>query len=94
MSIVQVPVVNRASRRLTPLAALPVAILLAALAACGGSSSEPQPWPPASAVIAHRGASALRPEHTLAAYQKAIDDGADLIEPDLVSTKDLSLIHI
>lgn len=43
-------------------------------------------------IIAHRGASALRPEHTLAAYQKAIDDGADFIEPDLVSTKDGVLI--
>lgn len=44
------------------------------------------------AVIAHRGASALRPEHTLAAYQKAIDDGADIIEPDLVITKDGVLV--
>ncbi|GAB3051509.1 glycerophosphodiester phosphodiesterase [Acinetobacter apis] len=43
-------------------------------------------------VIAHRGASALRPEHTLASYQKAIEDGADIIEPDLVSTKDGVLI--
>lgn len=34
-------------------------------------------------VVGHRGASALRPEHTLASYQKAIDDGADFIEPDL-----------
>ena len=39
-------------------------------------------------VIGHRGASALRPEHTLAAYAKAIADGADFIEPDLVMTKD------
>lgn len=39
-------------------------------------------------VIAHRGASALRPEHTLAAYGKAIEDGADFIEPDLVMTRD------
>jgi len=39
-------------------------------------------------VIAHRGASALRPEHTLAAYAKAIEDGADFIEPDLVITRD------
>jgi glycerophosphoryl diester phosphodiesterase len=39
-------------------------------------------------VIAHRGASALRPEHTLAAYAKAIADGADFIEPDLVMTRD------
>lgn len=44
------------------------------------------------AVIAHRGASALRPEHTLAAYAKAIEDGADAIEPDLVSTQDGFLV--
>jgi len=43
-------------------------------------------------VIAHRGASAERPEHTLAAYERAIDQGADYIEPDLVVTKDLVLI--
>ena len=43
-------------------------------------------------VIAHRGASALRPEHTVAAYAKAIEDGADLIEPDLVSTRDGVLV--
>lgn len=43
-------------------------------------------------VIAHRGASAERPEHTLAAYERAIDKGADYIEPDLVVTKDLKLI--
>ena len=43
-------------------------------------------------IVGHRGASALRPEHTLASYQKAIDDGADFIEPDLVSTKDGFLI--
>lgn len=43
-------------------------------------------------VIGHRGASTLRPEHTLASYQKAIDDGADFIEPDLVSTKDGVLV--
>lgn len=43
-------------------------------------------------VIAHRGASAERPEHTLAAYERAIDQGADYIEPDLVATKDLVLV--
>lgn len=43
-------------------------------------------------VIAHRGASALRPEHTLAAYAKAIEDGADFIEPDLVATRDGALV--
>ncbi|MDR0235459.1 glycerophosphodiester phosphodiesterase [Acinetobacter sp.] len=43
-------------------------------------------------IVGHRGASALRPEHTLESYQKAIDDGADFIEPDLVSTKDGVLV--
>jgi glycerophosphoryl diester phosphodiesterase len=43
-------------------------------------------------VISHRGASGYLPEHTLAAYQLAIEQGADFIEPDLVSTKDGVLI--
>ncbi|WP_426701753.1 glycerophosphodiester phosphodiesterase [Rhodanobacter sp. Col0626] len=43
-------------------------------------------------VIGHRGASALRPEHTLASYARAIADGADFIEPDLVMTKDGVLV--
>ncbi|MCI0756367.1 glycerophosphodiester phosphodiesterase family protein [Teichococcus vastitatis] len=43
-------------------------------------------------VVAHRGASASRPEHTLEAYRVAIEQGADLIEPDLVLTKDGHLI--
>lgn len=43
-------------------------------------------------IIAHRGASGYRPEHTLAAYELAIDLGADYIEPDLVITKDKILI--
>ena len=43
-------------------------------------------------VIAHRGASGDRPEHTLAAYELAIEQGADYIEPDLVVTKDLVLV--
>ena len=43
-------------------------------------------------VIGHRGASAYRPEHTLASYKLAIDMGADYIEPDLVSTKDGVLV--
>lgn len=47
---------------------------------------------PHALVIGHRGASALRPEHTLEAYRKAIEDGADLIEPDLVSTRDGALV--
>ena len=43
-------------------------------------------------VIAHRGASGSRPEHTLEAYRLAIEQGADFIEPDLVTTRDGVLI--
>ena len=43
-------------------------------------------------VIAHRGASGERPEHTLGSYRLAIDQGADYIEPDLVMTRDGVLI--
>ncbi|WP_447760446.1 glycerophosphodiester phosphodiesterase family protein [Sphingopyxis panaciterrae] len=43
-------------------------------------------------VIAHRGASGERPEHTLASYTLAIELGADYIEPDLVLTKDGVLV--
>ena len=39
-------------------------------------------------VIAHRGASGYRPEHTLASYALAIRQCADVIEPDVVMTKD------
>lgn len=49
-------------------------------------------WPPKHAVAAHRGNSAELPEHTLAAYRRAIDDGADVIEVDLVITKDGVLV--
>ena len=62
--------------------------LLALLSACMTS-----PMPPASPLlIAHRGASAERPEHTLEAYALAIDQGADFIEPDLVMTRDGILV--
>lgn len=43
-------------------------------------------------VIAHRGASGYRPEHTLESYRLAIELGADFIEPDLVATKDGKLV--
>ncbi len=66
--------------------------LAAAMATLALGAAAQQAWPPTPTVIAHRGASALRPEHTLAAYQKAIDDGADIIEPDLVITKDGVLV--
>src|SRR5947209_10957195 len=43
-------------------------------------------------VIAHRGASGYRPEHTLDAYRLAIEQGADAIEVDLVASKDGELV--
>ena len=43
-------------------------------------------------VIGHRGAPGYRPEHTLASYALAIEQGADFIEPDLVSTRDGVLV--
>ena len=51
-------------------------------------------WPVISRplVIAHRGASGYRPEHTAAAYELAIRQGADAVEPDLVSTRDGVLV--
>lgn len=49
-------------------------------------------WSPAPLIIAHRGASGHRPEHTIEGYTLAIEMGADVIEPDLVSTKDGVLI--
>ena len=44
------------------------------------------------AVIAHRGASAIRPEHTLGAFRQAIRDGADAIECDVRMTLDGHLV--
>ncbi|UDF02546.1 glycerophosphodiester phosphodiesterase [Asticcacaulis sp. AND118] len=43
-------------------------------------------------IVAHRGASGYRPEHTIEAYNLAIHMGADYIEPDVVSTRDGVLI--
>jgi glycerophosphoryl diester phosphodiesterase len=68
-----------------------------ALTACGGGDALAAPvaaamFPPVPTLIAHRGASALRPEHTIEAYTQALEDGADIIEPDLVATKDGVLV--
>ncbi|MDP1913980.1 glycerophosphodiester phosphodiesterase family protein [Brevundimonas sp.] len=43
-------------------------------------------------IIAHRGASGERPEHTRVAYERAIKQGADFIEPDLVMSRDGVLV--
>ncbi len=47
---------------------------------------------PKPVVIGHRGASGYRPEHTLAAYRLALEQGADALEPDLVMTRDGVLV--
>ncbi|MEE1939100.1 glycerophosphodiester phosphodiesterase [Streptomyces sp. TRM 70361] len=47
---------------------------------------------PAPAVIAHRGASGYRPEHTMGAYELALAMGADVIEQDVVPTRDGHLV--
>ncbi len=47
---------------------------------------------PSPLVLGHRGATGYLPEHTLASYALAIEQGADYIEPDLVATKDGVLI--
>lgn len=62
----------------------------ALLLVSGGAMAQTVPVKPLSSpiVIAHRGASGLRPEHTIASYTLAIEQGADFIEPDLVLTKD------
>ena len=60
-------------------------IMLAAMALPSLATARPL-------VIAHRGASGERPEHTRASYALAIAQGADFIEPDLVATKDGVLV--
>jgi glycerophosphoryl diester phosphodiesterase len=73
---------------------LRIALTAAALASAPSSGQDRRMTSPLSApiVIAHRGASGSRPEHTLAAYDLAIDQGADFIEPDLVPTRDDVLV--
>ncbi|NKB92759.1 MAG: hypothetical protein GKR85_10920, partial [Candidatus Nanopelagicales bacterium] len=53
----------------------------------GVSTSRPE-------VVAHRGSSQLEPEHTLAAYLRAIDDGADALECDVRLTSDGTLVCV
>jgi len=65
---------------------------LVLLLASGCAGMHNRPMEPPILVIAHRGASGERPEHTLLSYQRAIDQGADFIEPDLVPTRDGVLV--
>lgn len=78
----------------------PIMILPLVLAGCSAQTEPPGEASmnvktltgEAPVIIAHRGASGERPEHTLAAYQLGIEQGADYIEPDLVLTKDGVLV--
>jgi glycerophosphoryl diester phosphodiesterase len=86
------------SRHARLLSLLALACALVACVAAPRATLSPMAPPPEPAaasrpwLIAHRGASALRPEHTLAAYALAIEHGADAIEPDLVMTRDGVLV--
>ena len=73
--------------------ALLAAVAAASLAstACAHEAHHP-PRTKEPLLIAHRGASGYLPEHTLAAYWLAIEQGADYVEPDLVLTKDGVLV--
>lgn len=75
-------------RRMAQRIARPVLVVMALLllTSAGGGSAEPKK------LVAHRGASAYAPEHTLASYRLAIEQGADYVEQDLAVTKDGVLI--
>ncbi|MDH2408786.1 glycerophosphodiester phosphodiesterase [Streptomyces chitinivorans] len=70
----------------------PAAAAAAADGGRGSGAGRGRTTLPTPAVIAHRGASGYRPEHTLGAYQLALDMGADVIEQDLVPTRDGHLV--
>ena len=57
-----------------------------------GTAVAPSAQAPKKVSVAHRGASAYAPEHTLAAYRLALEQGADFVEQDLAVTKDGVLI--
>lgn len=77
-------------------AALGAAAIVGLTACAGGSPASAGRYPTLDGqrplVIGHRGASGYLPEHTLESYKRAIDLGADFIEPDVVATKDGELV--
>ena len=78
----------RHERRCMSRTVLPVAVLGLAVAACSFEIDETT----SPILVAHRGASAYAPEHTIASYELGIEQGADYIEPDLHITADGVLI--
>jgi glycerophosphoryl diester phosphodiesterase len=71
-----------------------MAILVLWWTACALAADAPRAFPPYAkpTLIAHRGASWDAPEHTVAAYELALKQGADFVEPDLQMTKDGVLV--
>jgi glycerophosphoryl diester phosphodiesterase len=86
------PYVRARPERNTSAAAL-ASVCHSVLSVCARMRHGREGWfLPEIVVIAHRGASGERPEHTIESYRRAIDQGADYIEPDLVMTRDGVLI--
>ena len=97
---------RRMTQRFSTCPVLLAALAAMTLAACAPADTPAEAPGPAPAtawaypslnqarplVIAHRGASGDRPEHTIEAYDLALQQGADCIEPDLVMTKDGVLV--
>jgi glycerophosphoryl diester phosphodiesterase len=69
-------------------------LLAAALASAVAAAPLAQSAMPVKVLVAHRGASAYAPEHTIAAYSLAMEQGADFVEQDLAVTKDGVLVCI
>lgn len=67
-------------------------LLIAVLVVVALSGESPVAQAPRKTNVAHRGASAYAPEHTLAAYRLALAQGADFVEQDLAVTSDGVLI--
>jgi glycerophosphoryl diester phosphodiesterase len=71
------------------IAALGLLLCTAALSPLAGQAP-----PSRKQLVAHRGASAYRPEHTIASYTLAMEQGADFVEQDLALTRDGVLVCI
>jgi glycerophosphoryl diester phosphodiesterase len=86
------PVGPQASASALPPAAAEPARPAPVAAALAVRVPQPRQPRPAPLVVAHRGASAYRAEHTLDAYRTAAEMGADYVEADLVATRDGALV--
>ena len=60
--------------------------------AIASPAAVPATRPARPVIVGHRGAPAYRPEHTVASFELAVDLGADLIEPDVVVSRDGALV--